>query len=288
MKQLALVAIAASLLLGSCGKNAESNVDENGVPTTSDSLRVALANQDSLLMLMNDIAAGMTQIKDMENILAKTSDLTAETTDQRQQIHDDMIAIQQTLQERRDRLAQLEKKLKASGADNKVLRQSIETLKAQIAQQEGTIETLRSELAAANIKVERLTANVDSLNTQVATVTEEKQQAQAQSEALTNELNTVYYAVGSKKELKEHKLIETGFLRKTKVMPADFQQSYFTRGDRRTLSTIDTHSRKAKVITSQPADSYEITTDAAGNKVLHITNAQAFWTKSNFLIIEVD
>lgn len=42
-------------------KQAES---ENAV--LDDSLRVALANQDSLLVLLNDITDGMNQIKDLE------------------------------------------------------------------------------------------------------------------------------------------------------------------------------------------------------------------------------
>ncbi len=268
-------------------KTAETTVDD-GMPTTSDSLRVALANQDSLLVLMNDIADGMAQIKQMENILSQPSNLNAETQDRRQQIRDDMAAIQQTLQQRRDRLAELEKKLKSSSSTNTTLRKAIETLKQQIADQESTIASLRTDLANANIHIEQLTANVDSLNTTVSNVTAAKEQAQQEATALTNELNTCYYAIGSKSELKEHKLIETGFLRKTKIMASDFEQSYFTKADKRHITTIELHSKKAKVLTNQPADSYEIIDNASGNKVLKIKSATRFWSVSNFLVVQVD
>lgn len=287
MKKFATLLIAGLALTTACThKSGETTAGD--VPTTSDSLRIALANQDSLLVLMNDVADGMAQIKQMENILSSTGNLTAESQDRRQQIRNDMLVIQQTLQMRRDRLAELEKKLQGSSANNSTLQKSIQTLKKQISDQESTIETLRSDLANANIHIEKLTANVDSLNTQVASVTAAKEQVEQVASDLTNELNTCYYAMGSKSELKEHKLIETGFLRKTKIMPEDFEQSYFTVGDKRTLTTIDLHSKKAKVLTNQPSDSYTITEAPNGSKVLKITSPARFWSLSNFLVIQID
>lgn len=287
MKKLASLLITGVVLSTACMHKSAENATE-GVPTTSDSLRVALANQDSLLSLMNDVAEGMAQIKQMENILSSTGSLTAESNDRRQQIRNDMQVIQQTLQMRRDRLAELEKKLQGSSANNSTLQKSIQTLKNQIADQEGTIESLRKDLANANIHIEKLTANVDSLNTQVASVTAAKEQVEQVANDLNNELNMCYYAMGSKSELKEHKLIETGFLRKTKIMPEDFEQSYFTVGDKRTLTSIDLHSKKAKVLTNQPADSYTITEAPNGSKILKITSPARFWSLSNFLVIQID
>ncbi len=172
--------------------------------------------------------------------------------------------------------------------NNSTLQKSIQTLKKQISDQEGTIETLRKDLSNANIHIERLTANLDSLNSQVASVTAAKEEVEQVASDLTNELNTCYYAIGSKSELKEHKLIETGFLRKTKIMPEDFEQSYFTMGDKRTLTSIDLHSKKAKVLTNQPSDSYTITEAPNGSQVLKITSPARFWSVTNFLVIQVD
>lgn len=286
MKKLASLAFIA-LLLTACEKTGQPTQDAAAI-AARDSLQEALDNQDSLLVLMNEISSGMAQIKDLEHILSNSTNLSTESQDKRQQIKDDMIAIQQTLEERRQRLDELEKKLKANQSHNATLQRSIQTLKAQITEQENTIETLRTELASANIHIQRLSQNVDSLNTAVAVVTQAKQEAEEESVILTNELNTCYYAIGSKSELKDHKLIETGFLRKTKILPGDFEQSYFTIGDKRTLTTLNLHSDKAKILTNQPADSYQITEDASGQKVLKITNPKRFWNQSNFLVIQVD
>mgnify|MGYP000811830843 CR=1 FL=1 len=288
MKYFALL-VAGALALTACHHAGESSSSAAvGVPTTADSLQVALANQDSLLALMNDVAEGMSQIKQMENILSSTNDLTNESRDKRQQIRNDMLVIQQTLQMRRDKLDELEKKLQNSSANNATLQKSIATLKKQISEQESTIETLRTELSNANIHIEKLTANVDSLSNTVANVSAAKEVVEQEASNLTNELNTCYYAMGSKKELKEHNLIETGFLRKTKILPADYEQSYFTRADKRTFTTLDLHSKKAKVLTNQPADSYVIEEMPNGNKVLKVTNPTRFWNTSNFLLIQID
>lgn len=288
MKKLASIAVASLCILSACHNKSENAESQVQAPTTADSLRVALADQDSLLSLMNEVADGMAQIKQMENILSSSNDLTAESSDRRQQIRNDMQVIQQTLQMRRDRLAELEKKIQNSSSNNATLQKSIATLKQQIADQESTIGQLRGELEKAHIHIEQLTANVDSLNTEVASVTAAKDQAEQTATTLTNELNTCYYAIGSKQELKDHKLIQTGFLRKTKIMPEDFEMNYFTTGDKRTLNSIDLHSRKAKVLTNQPADSYTITDAPNGNKVLKIQNPARFWSVSNYLVIQVD
>lgn len=288
MKYLALI-VAGALALTACHHGGESSsAVSDGMPTTADSLKVALANQDSLLALMNDVAEGMSQIKQMENILSSTGDLTSESRDRRQQIRNDMLVIQQTLQMRRDKLEELEKKLQNSSANNSTLQKSIATLKKQIQEQESTIEGLRTELANANIHIEKLTANVDSLNNTVANVTAAKEVVEQEANNLTNEINTCYYAYGSKKELKDHNLIATGFLRKTKILPDDYEQNYFTKADKRTLTVIDLHSKKAKVLTNQPADSYTMQEMPNGNKVLKITNADRFWNTSNYLVIQTD
>lgn len=251
-----------------------------------DSLHVALANQDSLFILLNDITDGMSQIKAMEKIL-NSSDLNAETSSRKEQIKNDMAAIQLALQQRRQRLAELEKKLSSSQQYSATLKRTIDNLKAEIAQQEASISTLRNDLQAAKIQVADLSRSVDSLST---TVTKERQAtelAQQETQTVTNELNTCFYAIGSKKELKEANIIETGFLRKTKLMQADFQQSYFTRADKRNLTDIATHSKKAKVLTNMPSDSYQIE-DADGYKIIHITDPARFWSLSNYLVIQVD
>lgn len=282
---------ASILLLAACGDDKKAaSTDDTSVDQlvqTRDSLQQVIANQDSLLSLINELGDGMEQIKVLENILS-SENLQSETPDRRNKIRNDMADIQRTLNERRQRLAELEARLNKSNANNAHLRQAITSLKSQIAAQVTTIESLRKDLASANIYIDQLTQNVDSLNTTVANTIEEKNVVEQKNEELTNQLNTCYYVIGSKSELKAHDIIETGFLKKTKIMPEDFQSSYFTVADQRTLTSLPLHSKKAKVLTSQPSDSYQIVSDANGMKVLNITNPEKFWSTYKYLVIQVD
>ena len=254
-----------------------------------DSINTANAERDSLMELMTDIATGMDQIKELQDIVS-VNNLSGETPDRKKQLRDDIVLIQQSITKHKQRLEDLEKRLKQSTNYNEKMEKTIASLKNQLEEQQKTINGLTEQLASAHIQIKSLNQSVDSLNTVNKTVTKEKEAAQEESRQLTtevNNLNTCYYVIGSKKELKANKIIESGFLRKTKILQGDFERSYFTKADRRTLSEIPLHSSKAQLMTNHPKDSYEIV-DQDGNKVLHILNANKFWEKSNYLVVKVD
>lgn len=287
---IASVAVIMALSVGSCTKNSkeETSANDTTITMTKDELAFRVATQDSLLSLLNDISSDMMQIKSMEYIVATPSAVNGESTSKRQQIKNDMAAISEALAQRRQRLEELEKKLNESGNKNTTLNKTIQSLKDQIAQNQEMINTLNEQLKAANIKIAELNTTVDSLHSTVATEKESREQAEQEAVSLTNELNTCYYALGSKKELQANNIIKTGFLRKTKIMQGDYELSYFTHADKRTLKQLPLHSKKAKVMTSQPSDSYRIDEAANGEKVLVITNPSRFWTASNFLVVQID
>jgi len=254
-----------------------------------DSINTANAEKDSLMQLMADVADGMTQIKEIEDIVS-VNNLQGETPDRKQQLRDDIVLIQQSLNKHKQRLAELEKRLSQSTSYNSSMRKTIANLKEQLEQQQTTINTLTEQLAAAHIQIKNLNQSVDSLNAVNENVKKEREAAKQESQELAKEvdnLNVCYYVVGSKSELKNQKIIETGFLRKTKILEGDYEMSYFTKADRRTLSEIPLHSSKAQLMTSHPHGSYEIV-DHGNVKTLHILNANRFWEKSNFLVIKVD
>lgn len=254
-----------------------------------DSINTANAEKDSLMQLMGDIADGMSQIKELEDIVS-VNDLSGETPDRKKQLRDDIVLIQQSINKHKQRLEELEKRLKQSTNYNSKMEKSIAMMRQQLEEQQKTINGLTEQLAAAHIQIKNLNQSVDSLNTVNQAVVKEKEAAQEESRNLTNEvnnLNSCYYVIGSMKELKANKIIESGFMRKTKILQGDYEMSYFTKADRRTLNEIPLHSSKAEVMTNHPKDSYAIV-DQGGAKVLRILHPDRFWEKSNFLVIKVD
>jgi len=273
----------------------ESNVDSTNswqdsiTNELNDSLATALAEKDSLMALMNEINDGVTKIKELEDIVS-VADLNHETPDRREQLRSDMQVIQNAINERRQRLAELEKRLAQSTHYTASMKKTIEGLKQQLNSQQRTIDSLGNELKQAHIVIDNLNKSVDSLNTVNTAVVKEKEQAQQETKRLNeevNELNTCYYVVGSKKELKANKIMETGFLRKTRILEGDFEKSYFTQADKRTLTEVPLHSKKAEVMTHHPEGSYQLV-DNGNIKTLRILDPKRFWEQSNYLVIKVE
>lgn len=287
MKKIYVIPVAALLAVTSCTTREKLEKAEQHSEELNSELQATLATQDSLFMLINEITDGMEQIKSMEQIIAAPG-LNGETPSRKSAISNDMEAISQTLRQRRERLAELEGKLKNLGGQNATLLKTINNLKEQISSQEQEIASLTSRLSAAGVEIASLGAKVDSLTTTVSEVNVQREAAEREATQLTDELNTCYYAIGTKSELQSSQIIKTGFLRKTKTMQGDFDKNYFTRADKRSLVTIPLHSKKAEVMTNQPKDSYEIVDGDGGQKVLRILNPARFWELSNFLVIKVD
>ncbi len=282
--------LTLTMLMGtfsSCSNKEQAPSDDNAKALSEASpeeLQKAVADRDELLSLVNEISTGLGDIKNLESIMATDN---SETPSQKAQIKQDIAAIQQALTDRRQRLEELEKKLSNSNLYTSKLQSTIDSMKKQIDEQTKEITRLTTELTAAKEQITVLDNKVDSLNTTVTDVTGQRDAAIEESVTLTNELNTCYVAVGSKNELKDHKILETGFLRKTKLMKGDFDQKFFTVKDKRTFTEYPLYAKKAKVLTNQPTDSYELV-DVNGNKVLKITNPKKFWSMTNYLVIQLN
>lgn len=291
MKKKFIYGLLTLALLTSCDNSRETAAQRELAnqqalnEATREELQSAINERDELLSLVNEVSSGIDEINEVEKIITING---GGELSLRNNLTNNLASIKSTLADRRKRLADLEKKLKDSKLAGDKLLQTIESLRKQIDEQSSQIESLTASLETANRKITELDSQVDSLHSTVKTVTDERNFAREEAIQEANKANECYYAIGSKKDLKEHNIIESGFLRKTKIMQGDFDKSYFIQADKRKLSTIKLHSKKAKVVsTNQPAGSYEIV-DVNGEKELHILNSEEFWSLSNYVVIQID
>lgn len=280
----AAILLASTSIIAGCSKSAEKENDNSAedkqkiADASKEELEQAVSDRDELLSLVNEISVGLNDIKNLENIISTDG---SETPSQKAQIREDITAIQAALIDRRKRLEELEKKLSSSNVYTTKLSKTIEELKQQIDTQNREINTLKQQLNEAN-------AQVDSLNTTVSNVTDERNIAQAEATDLNNQLNTVYIAVGNKKELKDAKILEKKFLSKTKILSGDFNENFFTTKDRRNYTgQILYGAKKAEIKTNMPKDSYTLTKEG-NNMVLKITNPTSFWSNTSYLVIQIN
>ena len=162
-------------------------------------------------------------------------------------------------------------------------------MKQRLEDQDSHITMLENKLAIANDSISTLNEIVEAKEQQVQIQTEAKDAAFNALNEADQQLNTVYYAMGTNKELKENDLLQKKFLGTTKVLKSDdVNLNYFTKADKRTLTSIPTGAKKIKIWTNQPADSYEEVKNADNTITLKITNPAEFWKFSPYLIIQLN
>ena len=284
-KLIPLCAIAAITLAACTGHSGKSETDSITIITAQ--YEEASTFNDSLLLLMGDIYAGLDSINMQEGLLYNI-EKTGEGVDRRADIRQNLLGIKDRLQQNRALLSQMQAKLDKSTGDNTVLKKTIADLQARIDQQEQKIAELNTQLETANAQIADLNTQVEQGQKDLAAETEAKEKAEAETLAAEAEANRVYYAIGTSKELKENGLLEKKFLGATKVLQGDFNENYFTKADKRTLTTVNTGGKKVKIWGNIPEGSYEILDNANGTKSIHITNQSLFWSRTPYLIIQIN
>lgn len=274
--------------MGACNNGYKEKAEQDSIriaELTSNYEEAATFN-DSLMLLMGDIYNGLDSINMQEGLLYNNG--SGERGDRRAEVRSNLSAIKARLAKNHELLNQMEKKLRDSGNKNTVLAQTIEQMQARLDQQDSRIVVLENQLAKANDSIVNLNAQVAAKEEQVQVQTEAKEAAMSAYNEADAQLNTVYFAMGTNKELKQNGLLEKKFLGQTKVLKGDVNEAYFTKADKRTLTTIPTGAKKIKLWTNMPAGSYEEVKNADNTITLKITNPNEFWMYTPYLVIQLD
>ena len=280
MKKLLFFAACAVLVLASCGDGKSKKESE----MRADSLQQALVQKDSeindMMAIFNDIEEGFREINEAEKRLDIAR--SGEGADKRQQIKDNIVFIQKTMLENKERIAKLNKQLRSSNVKGEEMKRSIENLTKQLEEKEQQLQQLRAELDAKDIHISELDETINELNSNVNRLADEGEKKSEKISSQDKQLNTAWYVYGTKKELKEEKILVDG-----KFLQSNFNREYFTKIDIRVLKEISLHSKSAKLLTTHAADSYKLEKDSKGQYVLRITKPETFWSTSKYLVIQV-
>lgn len=279
---------ALALALSACNDKQPNAAHQSLMEASKQELVTALEERDQLLALVTDVASTLDQIKQLENVLSLTGIRAIENPSQRTKILSDIREVQKTLQLRREQIADLEERLLTSSLCTDELRTTVGALRSQIDAQTEEINEFKRLFDSLAQEIGALNHAVDSLSTGMVSTSRRLAQANAQSQQLEDELNVCYYIVASKAALKQHKILEQPFLRRTRLLAGDYDQQFFFIGDKRQLLSLPLGSDKVKLHTTHPQDSYEIIEQADGQKALHILDTSKFWTLTNYLVVEIE
>jgi len=257
----------------------------------NDSLKLQILKSEtevnSILSILNAVEEDIQSIRLSEDFLRIQHD--SELSDSRREnLKNNMNLINETLKKNRMKLVELQDKLNESSIDVSSFKKTIERLNKDMNEKSELVVLLRNELDKKEIHIEELTSHIEDLQADVKELEVINQSNVDRIFEQEEEINTVHYCFGTKKELKEQNILTGGGLfSNTKAMQGDFNQNYFITVDKRELSSVPLYSTKATIKTNHPAGSYRLAKYSDGRLTLEITHPIAFWSSSNFLVIEV-
>ena len=281
MKKLFIFAMCA-IALASCNEGAKKA--EAQAQAERDSLNQVIAQKDDeindMMTTLIDIEEGFREITEAQNrvTLAKSG----EGTNTKQRIAENFQFIQSMMQQNKDLIAKLQQQVRESSVKGDKLKKVIASLQEQMEKKDQQIVEMKEQLELKNIHIGELKYAINSMKEDAQALQDENEAQSKTINAQDKQLNTAWYACGTEKELKNQQILVKG-----KVLQGNFNKDYFTKIDIRVDNTIKLYSKSAKLLTAHPSSSYTLQPDANKQLTLRITDPQAFWSTSKYLVVQV-
>ncbi|MDA9261920.1 hypothetical protein N9P38_01015 [Flavobacteriales bacterium] len=275
------------LLISSCGNESELQAQLETMKQENEDLKIQneqISEKDVLIteysQFILDVQSNLDQIRNRENtvLLPKSGDAIVQTPEQ---IKEDLQQLGALLADNKKKISSMKTKLSNSNIQMDDLEKVIRNLSAKAEQREVKILGMKGELSDMGVAFDELMAAYEN---NIEVIADKNETIESQD----NLLHTAYYAFGSKKELKENNVItaEGGLIGigKTKKLKDDFNKDYFTEVNTKELTEIPMGVKKAEIITTHPAGSYELVGDGNVEKI-KILDSEKFWSVSKYLVV---
>jgi hypothetical protein len=166
-----------------------------------------------------------------------------------------------------------------------------------ISDQQNNIQQLKAEIEQRDYKIAEMDEHVARLQNDIVSkddsiVTKSKVIAEKSKtiEEKENELNKAYFAAGTHKELIEKGVItkEGGFLGigKNATISDNIHENLFTSLDIRKANQFPLNTKKARLISEHPVNSYRLVEENDKIAYLEIENPREFWKLTKYVIVE--
>jgi len=272
----------SGLMVASCNEGVKKA--EQAALMQRDSLEQIIAQKDNeindMMTTLSDIEEGFREITEAQNRVTLAKE--GEGTNTSQRIKENVQFIQSVMKQNKELINKLKQQVRESTVKGDQLKKIIDNLTEQMEVKDKQLQALREELDMKDIHIAELDEQVADLNQNVTTLKEDNTQKAQTITTQDKQLNSAWFVFGTKKELKEKRILVDG-----KVLQSNFDKDYFTKIDIRIDKEIKLYSSSAEMLTTHPASSYTLQRDAKKQYVLRITDPQAFWSTSKYLVILV-
>lgn len=288
MKKSLLAALCGLTLLWACKEDPKQSEEYKQLEQERQSVSAESGAKDSTINNMfaafNDISENLRAIKERQGILAKNGAENLEKNpDMKEQIASDLYLIDSLLSANKKQIEKMRKNASARDAANK----------EKISEMEKAIANMELMIAEKDTEIASLKEQLTSTNASLASMIQMYQDKEQLATTQRAELNKAYYCVGTAKELKENGVVtrEGGFAgmgRTTTLNTQGMNMEYFKQVDITQMLEIPVNAKKAKLITSHPAGSYKMDAVEGKTEKLVISDPNAFWSVSKYLVIQAD
>ncbi len=301
---LALLVIMAATSLAACRDKEKSDAEEQPHVirsndelrrSVSDTLDIVQQQKNVLTVLTGEVNDAMDEIARIEQII-DSADASQLSSNKRSKLRNDILLMKNNIQEKRKKLTEIESAL-GGGIDEQnesSIMQNISNLRQQLDLQKLMLNHISARLHATSKTSKAPSAIADSthvakqLTEAAQNVQQEDIKQKEQRDMLADELNECYYVIGTRDELKNHKIIDSEFIKKTKVMQSgNLLMSYFTKADKRTLNEISIPGNTVTLLTNHDPQSF-VKEETDNMTVIKILDASLFWEYSNYLVVQIE
>ncbi|MBP5692296.1 MAG: hypothetical protein J6W86_01115 [Bacteroidales bacterium] len=288
---ICLTAIAA-IFLSSC---IENSAKYKQLQAQLDSLQGNYGTQknmlDEVFATLNEVEQGLVDIRQKENII--TAEANKDGLDvpqsQRVQLMEDVYAVRDAIDRYKEKIEQLKKDSSLKSVEFK---KKLNSLQKELEEKSKTIESLQSLLKEKDLIISQKEQTIDSLEhhasdlkEDINVLTGEKEELKDKVETQDRALFSAYYIVGSKEDLIEAGVISKGGLFKSAKVAYEAEKTSFIKIDYREISTINTNSQKAKVLSNHRKGTYSIE-EVDGEAIINISDPEGFWEQTKYLVIQ--
>ncbi|MDW3646351.1 MAG: hypothetical protein R8P61_04800 [Bacteroidia bacterium] len=303
LKVILPVLILTALFAGACN---QGKIDD--LQRKNKALQESTQAQDSMLSefmnAFNTFEDNLASIRNRENLIAMNNDDPELRVDGKEQIIEDIQAINELLDQNRQIIDDLNERIQKAEGRAPEYRRMVGVLKKQLEEKDTQIASLKEDLSNMSFTVASLNSKIDTLNLVASNL---RIDSRAQTDRISSQdslisiqkdridgqisdLNTAYYIKGSYKELKNKNILTKtgGFIGigKIKQLIPDFDESGFTKIDITEINSIPVDdSRKVEIMTSHPSDSYMLAEEDKRVERIEITDPSKFWKSSKYLVI---
>ena len=292
--RIAVILCVCAIIVAGCNTRSDELEKQNAeLQAKSNELNKELTNRDEFIGQVMESINGMHEnlegAREKERLLLNQTDKLegtkkASSVEIRQGMLVQLADIDSSLKTDKKKLADLQAKVKSYKTQFASLNKMIANLKQTLEEREASIATLQTrvtELEGEVVQKNLMVAQRDStINVQAGVITKQ-----------TTRINTGYYVIGTRRELKEKGIIadEGGFLwglfGSTTILANGFNASLFSPIDKTTATKIDVRGNISEVIPKRNIACYSAAQSAdRTSSTLSILKSDQFW-QDNYVVI---